>query len=245
MGGGIAPRPHPLVPRDLPQNCWGRLIRRGGGITPGAERPPPRPSPANCAGEGDGILHLGRLPAAPARTLTPRPPLPYTTSRARSGACPVRERGRTSSCGTACLPRRTPHIKNPSPEVGGGVDRRCEERAKRRSGERAARRRRARAPLRPRHPPVPDPSAQADITSSLPRFQSPGRWLGPGAITPSPTISPPALPHFRTSALPHFRTPVHTPSPPTFRYPDANTIATSTIRITPYAAAPPKSKPRS
>ena len=77
--------------------------------------------------------------------------------------CPANRAGREKPHATrSCHPAPTrakllPHA-DPSPEVGGGVDRRCEERAKRRSGRGppVAQRREARAPA-PRgriHPPT-------------------------------------------------------------------------------------------
>ncbi len=54
------------------------------------------------------------------------------------------------------------------------------------------------SPCTPRHSPVPDLSAKADITGSLPRLQSPGT-----EARPFPTF---ALSHFRTFALSHFHT---------------------------------------
>src|SRR5690349_251873 len=62
----------------------------------------------------------------------PPPPPPPFVGEGRGGGRPTR-----AGCPQS---GRKSVLANPSPEVGGGVDRRCEERAKGRSGERAPRR---------------------------------------------------------------------------------------------------------
>jgi hypothetical protein len=108
----LPPAPSPLVPRGEGENCGSR---GSAGITLAPDGPPiPGPSPINCMGEGRIRSRFDTPPPVIRGSAAPhfRPP-------ERKEPCPPR---------------------HPSPEVGGGVDGRCEERAKRPSGERARRR---------------------------------------------------------------------------------------------------------
>src|SRR5215213_5851556 len=131
--------------------------------------PIPGPSPTNCVGEGSGsvavhpssrapsgLARLAHLPQKPLGEVgcalgpctngwnpavhggpLPRP-LPSQTARGEGRNCNgIALRDLLSGAG-AC-DRATNCPCHPSPEVGGGVARRCEERAKGRAGERASR----------------------------------------------------------------------------------------------------------
>jgi hypothetical protein len=116
LAGPLPPAPSPLVPRGEGENCNCEQRR--------ASREPltPGPTPANCAGEGRIRSRYDRL-------------LPFSLPHAVCG----RRGGERSppSRGPSEALRTFPN--HPSPEVGGGVARRREERAKGRAGERASR----------------------------------------------------------------------------------------------------------
>jgi hypothetical protein len=174
--------PNPLVPRGGARNGNGeprRASRRA--LTPG-------PSPANCAGEGRIRSRYGKVG------------VPFSLPHAVCGVGPGRG-APASRIQSSEAPRSRPN--HPSPEVGGGVARRREERAKGRAGERASREAGRgkpsliRHPLKPPSPLVPRGEGEncecGSRINPLPRRKawgctpSPAQFAGEGAA-PGPRV---------------------------------------------------------
>jgi hypothetical protein len=109
----------------LAEGCGSRISARGAGA------PHPRPFPQHGGRENfiaaESPERTGRHRTASVGRPSPRP-LPARSSR-RGGEISQRSNTAAARCDGGS--------RHPSPEVGGGVDGRCEERAKRPSGERA------------------------------------------------------------------------------------------------------------
>jgi hypothetical protein len=112
--------PPPKLLGEVELRCQGASTKHGACVG----RPPPRPSPTNCVGEGE----FARAPAATACAAGGPSP----------GPSPLVPRGEGRTLSRLTSVRSAPGAAlHPSPEFGGGVDCRCEERAKRQAGERA------------------------------------------------------------------------------------------------------------
>ena len=151
-----------LLRVGVPLRCApGRAARAVGNeptVANGAE-PPPRPARYCCAVRSGVSALRARIPhanptaTAPVRRLPGGPSPPGPRSRTRPLVHPR----------VPALYGRGGDLQSRSPAiVTGQVPRTAD-----------------RPPLRARYSPVTDPSAQADITSSVPRFQSPGPMPAP------------------------------------------------------------------